>query len=257
MKSPDALRRELDRFEQSIHYRYLDKEHAFQALVHSSYANENPHLRLSSNERLEFMGDALLDFIFSIRLYRERPDCPEGEMSRLRALIVCESSLALAAESIGLGDYLLLGRGEDQNGGRSRPSILADALEAVFGGIFLDGGMQAADQVVQLLMEDQYRNARAGYADADYKTRLQEELQQGGVVRIVYKVVESSGPDHAKTFRVEVLCDGQSLGTGVGKSKKEAEQDAASSALSGMRNGSRPESRKEANSTGKESGKGT
>jgi ribonuclease III len=235
MKSPDELRRELDSFEQKISYRYLDREHAFQALVHSSFANENPQLRLASNERLEFMGDALLDFIFSVRLYREHPDCPEGEMSRLRALVVCESSLARVAEAIGLGGYLLLGRGEDHNGGRSRPSILADALEAVFGGIYLDGGMQAADHVVQLLMEDQYRSAREGYADADYKTRLQEELQQGGTVHISYKVVESSGPDHARTFHVEVMCDGRSLGSGTGKSKKEAEQDAASNALRGMR----------------------
>lgn len=234
MKSPDALRREFDRFEQDIRYCYRDREHAFQALVHSSYANENPQLHLSSNERLEFMGDALLDFLFSVRLYREHPGCPEGEMSRLRALVVCEASLARAAESIGLGAYLLMGRGEDQNDGRSRPSILADALEAVFGGIYLDGGMEAADQVVRQLMEEQYRNALSGNADADYKTRLQEQLQQRGTVRIAYKVVASSGPDHARTFRVEVSCEGSSLGSGIGRSKKEAEQDAARTALKDM-----------------------
>lgn len=231
MKSPDALRRELNRFEQVVQYHYSDIDNAFQALIHSSYANENPHLQLASNERLEFMGDALLDFIFSVRLYRDHPDSAEGEMSRLRALVVCEASLARVAESIGLGAYLLMGRGEDLNGGRSRPSILADALEAVFGGIFLDGGMQAADKIVRRLMEDQYRNALTGDTDADYKTRLQEELQQGGTVRIAYKVVESAGPDHDKTFRVEVSCDGCSLGTGTGRSKKEAEQDAAKNAL--------------------------
>ncbi len=239
MKSPDALRQELDRFEKDIGYRYGNREHAFEALVHSSYANENVQYGLGSNERLEFMGDALLDFIFSIRLYREHPGCSEGEMSRLRSLIVCEASLAHVAESIGLGAWLLMGRGEDQNGGRNRPSILADALEAVFGGIYLDGGMEAASEVVLRLMEGRYHAALSGDTNADFKTHLQEELQQAGTVRIAYKVVESSGPDHARIFRVEVSCDGRVLGTGTGKSKKEAEQDAARNALDGMRSDAR------------------
>jgi len=235
MKSPEDLRRDLVRFETEIGDGYGNREHAFQALVHSSYANENTQYGLGSNERLEFMGDALLDFIFSVRLYQEHPGCSEGEMSRLRSLIVCESSLAHVAESLGLGAWLLMGRGEDQNGGRNRPSILADALEAVFGGIFLDGGMQAASEVILRLMEGRYRAALSGDTNADSKTHLQEELQQGGTVRIAYKVVDSSGPDHARTFRVEVSCDGRSLGTGIGKSKKEAEQDAAKNALEAMR----------------------
>ena len=152
-------------------------------------------------------------------------------MSRLRSLIVCEASLSKAAETIGLGAWLLMGRGEDIGGGRSRPSILADAMEAVFGSIYLDGGLEPAAETIQRLLEPQYRAAVSGKADADWKTRLQELLQQKGSVRIAYRVTGSAGPDHARIFEVEVTCDDMPLGTGTGRSKKEAEQAAARNAL--------------------------
>ena len=231
MKTPDALRRNIEAFEKAVGYQYRVRDHAFAALVHSSWANENPLAGLSSNERLEFMGDALLDFVFTECLYREKPDCSEGEMSRLRSLIVCEASLSKAAETIGLGAWLLMGRGEDLGGGRSRPSILADAMEAVFGSIYLDGGLEPAATVIRRLLEPQYRAALSGKADADWKTRLQELLQQKGSVTIAYRVTGSTGPDHARVFEVEVTCDGVTLGTGTGRSKKEAEQAAARNAL--------------------------
>lgn len=231
MKSPDALRRSLETFEQAIGYHYHDREKAFRALVHSSWANENTEPGISSNERLEFMGDALLDYVFSMRLFQQVPELSEGDMSRLRALVVCEASLARVAESIGLGQWLLMGRGEDLNGGRSRPSILADAMEAIFGSICLDAGMEAAATVMERLMEPVYAAALCGDAWTDWKTSLQEQLQTAGSVRIAYRVVDSTGPDHARMFRVEVSCEGKVLGTGNGRSKKEAEQEAARHAL--------------------------
>ncbi len=231
MNTPDALRRNIEAFEKAVGYRYLDRNNAFAALVHSSWANENPQSGLPSNERLEFMGDALLDFVFTECLYRGKPDCSEGEMSRLRSLIVCEASLSKAAESIGLGAWLLMGKGEDLGGGRSRPSILADAMEAVFGSISLDGGLEPAAETIRRLLASQYHAALSGKADADWKTRLQELLQQKGSVSIAYRVIGSTGPDHARVFEVEVTCDGATLGTGTGRSKKEAEQAAARNAL--------------------------
>ena len=231
MKSPDALRRAMEQFERTVGHTYHDRHHAMEALIHSSWVNENPEEDLCSNERLEFMGDALLDFVMAVRLYRQEPALSEGEMSRLRSLIVCESSLAHVAQELDLGSWLLMGRGEDRNGGRARPSILADALEAVFGSIYLDAGLQTASRIMEHLLEPVVRTALSGDAPSDYKTLLQEDLQQSGLVKIVYRVVASTGPDHARVFRVEVTCDGVILGEGTGRSKKEAEQDAARVAL--------------------------
>jgi len=231
MKTPSKLLHELYEFEKSVGYSYKIKENAFLALIHSSWANENPASGLQSNERLEFMGDALLDFVLSIKLYNEKPHSSEGEMSRLRSLIVCESSLAQAAVSLSLGNRLLMGRGEELTGGRSRPSILADSLEAVFGGIFLDGGLEAASEVISRLLDKAYRLAVSGEGKTDWKTLLQEKLQKNGSVKITYRVVEESGPDHAKLFKVVVQSDGVDLGSGSGSSKKEAERDAARQAL--------------------------
>lgn len=231
MKSPETLRRSIHSFTEGLGHVFRNPAHAVEALVHSSWVNENPEAGMASNERLEFLGDALLDFVMAERLYAVEPALSEGEMSRLRALIVCESSLAQVAREAMLGQWLLMGRGEDRNGGRERPSILADALEAVFGAVYLDGGLVQASAFIRKKLEPIVQAAMAGETQADYKTRLQEHLQQAGNVRIAYRVVESTGPDHARVFRVVVSCDGEVLGEGTGRSKKEAEQEAARSAL--------------------------
>jgi ribonuclease III len=231
MKSPDALRRSIKQFQEGLGYVYRDSEHAVEALIHSSWVNENAETAAGSNERLEYLGDALLDFVMADRLFRIRPSLSEGEMSRLRSLVVCEASLAQVARDMSLGQWLLMGRGEDRSGGRDRPSILADALEAVFGGVYLDGGLVQASGLIERLLEPTVAAALSGEAPKDYKTLLQEVLQQAGNVRIAYRVVESSGPDHARLFRVAVTCEGAVLGEGTGHSKKEAEQEAAHNAL--------------------------
>ncbi len=231
MVTPDALYKEFEKFESAISYTYKDRNKGILALIHSSYANENPDWSAGSNERLEFMGDALLDFVYSVRLFQEHPDWPEGDMSRIRAQVVCETSLAHVAERIGLGRWLLMGRGEDRNGGRERPSILADAVEAVFGSVYLDGGMEPATKMVLSLMDESYQLAVSGDVDRDWKTKLQEHLQKQGMVSIAYRITNTSGPDHARLFTVEVSCDRRVLGQGEGRSKKEAEQAAARQAL--------------------------
>ena len=231
MNSPDGIRQTLGHFQKAIGHTYQNTKYAIEALIHSSWVNENPDAGFASNERLEFMGDALLDFVVAAHLYAHEPVLSEGEMSRLRSLIVCETSLAQVARTMGLGRWLLMGRGEDQNGGRERPSILADAIEAVFGGIYLDAGLACASNIIKTLLAPVIEAALSGEVQKDYKTALQEKLQQSGGVRIVYRVVESTGPDHARVFRVAVSCDGKVLGEGTGHSKKEAEQNAAQSAL--------------------------
>jgi ribonuclease-3 len=220
----EQLNKNISEFESHIGYSYKNRENAVNALIHSSFANEHPHLKVKSNERLEFMGDALLDFIFSVILYNDHPSASEGFMSRLRAKVVCEASLAKAADELNLGSFLLLGRGEDNSGGRTRSSILADAVEAVIGSIYLDGGMECAHAFVQRILDDAYRKAERGDIFTDYKTKLQEIHQKSGTVQIDYKIMECSGPDG-------VSVNGKHLGSGTGHSKKEAEQEAAKTAL--------------------------
>jgi len=235
MNSQDEENKQIEDLEEHLHYHFKDKSYLISALIHSSYANENATLSIQSNERLEFMGDALLDFVFSIKLYETFPDYSEGEMSRLRARIVCESSLAQAAKKIDLGSYIHIGKGEDSSGGRNRASILADALEAVFGSVYLDDGIQSASDVILYVMQHQLKEAIHGTVQNDYKTELQEELQKNGAVKIVYKVTNSSGPDHDRIFHVDVHCNGQTLGSGIGHAKKEAEQEAAKNAIGNLK----------------------
>ncbi|EAX48708.1 Ribonuclease III [Thermosinus carboxydivorans Nor1] len=202
-----------------------------QALVHTSYANEVKG-GVEHNERLEFLGDAVLELIISEYLYRNFPELPEGELTKARARLVCEPSLAQCASRLGLGKYLLLGKGEAVSGGRERTSILADAFEAVIGAIYLDGGVSAATNfVLNHLHEDLALIWRGDYVFYDYKTVLQEVVQQAGECKISYEVVAEYGPDHNKTFEVSVLVNHQHLGAGSGKNKKEAEQNAAKEAL--------------------------
>jgi ribonuclease-3 len=199
-----------------------------QALTHSSYANERWHDGLRCNERLEFLGDAVLDMVVAEELYHKYPDRLEGDLTRMRAEMVCERALAEAANKMGLGEYLLLGHGEEQGGGRQRPSILSDAVEAVIAAAYLDGGMDAATGIIYRFVIE--NDVRQPACSGDYKTALQEQVQKKKDQHIQYELLEQSGPDHAKVFRVAVSINGEVVGIGTGSSKKRAEQEAAKAA---------------------------
>lgn len=233
-KIPDHILTTVETLESKIGYKYKNKQYAINALVHSSYSNEHHSFAAKNNERLEFLGDAILDFVLSLVLYNDKATLSEGEMSKMRALIVCESSLNTCAVEMGLGELILLGRGEEVNGGRTRPSILSDAMEAIIGSIYLDSGMDEAEKFIMGLLGDIYHKAVSGMLFMDYKTALQEELQKSGDVQIQYKLMEAMGPDHSRTFKIAVYSNGKAIGTGMGKSKKDAEQMAAKAALEDM-----------------------
>ena len=218
--------------EAAIGYRFKNISLLQNALAHSSYANERYHNSLMSNERLEFLGDSVLGMLVAEHLYRNFPDRPEGELTRMRADMVCEQTLAKVANGLGLGEHLLLGKGEEQGGGRSRNSILADAVESVIAACYLDGGMEAAVQFVQKYILVNVPLTRMH--NIDYKTALQERVQQKKNQVITYRLVAESGPDHDKQFAVELSINGTVVGQGVGSSKKRAEQDAARVALKKM-----------------------
>ena len=214
-------------FQKKIGYHFKNEQLLRQALTHSSYANEKHLKKMSDNERLEFLGDAVLEIISSDFLYQNYPNLPEGELTKLRACIVCEPTLALCTKEICLGDYLLLGKGEDQTGGRSRKSILSDALEAVIGAIYLDGGFANAKEFVLKYILTDIEHKQLFY---DSKTILQE-IVQGEHEQLTYILTDESGPDHNKSFTVEVCVGEKILGTGSGHTKKAAEQEAAYQAL--------------------------
>ena len=218
--------------EQAIGYRFQNITLLQNALTHSSYANERWHNSLLSNERLEFLGDSILGMVVAEYLYKQFPDRPEGELTKMRADMVCETSLAAIAEKIGLGQHLLLGHGEDRLGGRSRASILADAVESVIAASFLDGGMAAAKSFIDKFVLTNVPVKRMH--NADYKTALQELVQQKKNQVLTYVLTGESGPDHDKVFCVEVLLNDVPIGTGTGSSKKRAEQAAAQSALDAL-----------------------
>ena len=215
--------------ETAIGYRFKNISLLQNALTHSSYANEHWHNSLKSNERLEFLGDSILGMVVAEYLYKNFPDRPEGELTRMRADMVCEKTLAAVAGRIELGQHLLLGNGEEQGGGRSRNSILADAVESVIAASFLDGGMAATRQFIDkfILVEVPVKKLH----NADYKTALQELVQQKKNQTLSYALVGESGPDHDKHFDVEVSLNGRVIGTGSGSSKKRAEQMAAKAAM--------------------------
>ena len=215
--------------ETAIGYRFRNIALLQNALTHSSYANERWHNSLLSNERLEFLGDSVLGMLVADYLYRNFPDRPEGELTRMRADMVCEKTLAAAANRIGIGDHLLLGHGEDRLGGRNRESILADAMESVIAACFLDGGLDAALKIVQQFILVEVPVTRMH--NTDYKTALQELVQQKKNQVLTYTLVGQSGPDHDKQFDVEVALNGTVVGKGTGRSKKRAEQDAARAAI--------------------------
>ena len=217
--------------EDALGYRFREPALLREALRHSSYANEHRGGEAASNERLEFLGDSVLGFVTAEFLFRSRPEAPEGELTRLRARLVCEESLYGVARTLGLGQYLCLGRGEEAGGGRERASILADATEAVIAAVYLDGGIEAAEALIHRVLLDDAEETRAAEQRRDYKTALQEFVQRTPGQALSYRLAGESGPDHAKTFTVTVLLDGAPAGTGSGHSKKEAEQMAARDAL--------------------------
>ena len=215
--------------ETALGYRFQNITLLENALTHSSYANERWHNSLLSNERLEFLGDSVLGMLVAEFLFHSFPNRPEGELTRMRADMVCETTLANAANVIGIGEHLLLGHGEERFGGRNRNSILADAIESVIAAAFLDGGIAAAKGIVEKFVLTEVPVHKLH--NADYKTALQELVQQKKNQVLSYALVDQSGPDHDKQFTVEVSLNGTVVGKGTGTSKKRAEQAAACAAM--------------------------
>ncbi|MDO5294773.1 MAG: ribonuclease III [bacterium] len=215
-------------FEQKIGFTFKKKDTLKQALTHSSYSNEKRYDKLKNNERLEFLGDAVLELVSSEFIFGEHKEMQEGELTRLRASMVCEPTLALCAREIKLGDYLLLGKGEDATGGRDRDSILSDALEAVIGAIFLDGGFTSAKEFIHKYILNDIEHKKLFY---DSKTILQEVIQGESKETLGYELVSEEGPDHNKKFTVVAKVGTEELATGIGRTKKAAEQNAAYKAL--------------------------
>lgn len=219
----------MEKLEQKIGYSFKNKELLKLALTHSSYANETGNLG-ACNERLEFLGDSVLSLIVSDYIFNSFKNRPEGELTKLRASLVCEKSLCGFSKQLGVGEYLLLGKGETLNGGRERPSILADAFEAILAAIYIDAGMeQAKKHVLRFIIEE--LNHTEDEVFKDYKTTLQEIIQRNREEQLAYILVDETGPDHDKSFTVEVHLNSNVIGVGTGKSKKQAEQKAAKQAL--------------------------
>ena len=213
--------------EEKLGYTFQNRSLLENALTHSSCANESRG-KLQSNERLEFLGDSILGMVVADHLYRNHPDLPEGELTRTRAALVCEESLVVVAEELGLGQYLRLGKGEEAGGGRHRPSIRADAVEAVLAAVYLDGGIGSARKIIQKYILS--REVTGLTKPRDYKTALQEEIQKNSG-KVTYSTIDSTGPDHNKGFTVEVLINGKKAAQASGISKKDAEQNAAKKVL--------------------------
>ena len=219
----------MEELQKLIGYRFHDEKLLFEALSHSSFANENKKTR-RSNERLEFLGDSVLSVIVSDHIFKHFKHIPEGELTKLRASLVCETALYEFSKRIRLGEMIFLGKGEEMTGGRERPSIVSDAFEAVIAAIYLDGGMEAArPYVLSFIPKDITPQGAKNFHD--YKTELQEVIQRNPEEKIVYQLVDESGPDHDKRFTVRVMLNSNVIGEGKGRSKKSAEQSAAREAL--------------------------
>jgi len=203
--------------------------------VHLSYLNENPGFARPSNERLEFLGDAVLNLIVTEKLYEEFPKLPEGELTEIRASLVCRDTLAELASLLKLGDWLLLGRGEEANGGRAKASNLANAMEALIAALYLDQGLAKARRFILRQLKPELEKIKAGKITPNYKALVQELIQGQKRPTPVYRLVEATGPDHSKQFTVEILVQGEALGSGTGRSKKVAESQAARAAWEKLR----------------------
>ncbi len=220
----------MKKLEKIIGYSFKNSEILKTALTHSSYANE---YKCQSYERLEFLGDSVLSIIISQYLYSEMKFISEGELSRIRASLVCEESLASLAKDLGYGEFILLGNGEEKAGSRNRNSILCDIFEAILAAIYLDGGMESAKDYIMRVMSEKLHSDLYNKSVKDYKSRLQEKIQRihHDKSKIVYTITKESGPEHQKNFYVDLIINGKKVSSGVGKSKKEAEQKAAQAAL--------------------------
>ena len=214
-----------------LSYNFINIDLLREAITHKSYVNENPDLNAKDNERLEFLGDAVLDLAISSYLFVNFPYYQEGELSKFKSMMVSEPSLSKIASDLDIGEYLLLGRGEEHTGGRKKESLLANALEAIIAAIYLDGGLPAADGFIRMVFVAQIQTITREGISLDYKTDLQEYCQGHDLELPSYRVSKEMGPDHKKTFEVEILINGEVLGLGIGKNKKEAEQRAAKEAL--------------------------
>ena len=218
----------------SFPLKFNNKKLLSRAFIHRSYLNEQSNKKLKSNERLEFLGDAVLELIVTLYLFNKYPDSPEGKLTTLRSKLVQTKTLSLAANRLNLGQRIKMSRGENKSGGQKNPSILADTFEAVIGAIYKDKGFKTAFDFVQINLLEPAEKLFADKIPQDYKSKLQETVQAHSLSSPVYQVVKSYGPDHNKTFVVEVFLDGHHVGTGVGKKKKDAEQAAAKNALDNL-----------------------
>lgn len=222
---------EIDRLQERIGYKFNNTEFLHTALTHSSYANENRAKKLKDNERLEFLGDSVLGLISAELLFMKYKHLPEGGLTKIRAAVVCEEALAGYSKEFALGDAILLGCGEERTGGRDRASILADGFEALLAAIFLDGGLDEARKFALPFIEREIEKSLSKFGRHDYKTMLQEIVQQNPGEQLKYLFVGAKGPDHDRIFEVDVYINSNKIGSGSGKSKKEAEQAAAEQAL--------------------------
>ncbi len=222
----------METIEQSIKYTFKDKQLLKKALTHTSYAYEK---NIESNEKLEFLGDSILEFISSEYMYQNYPKLKEGEMTKVRATVVCEKSLYKIAKLHNFSDFLFLGKSEKKTGGQNRPAILADSVEAIIAAIYLDGGIEEARKFIIENLKDEIKIASTHVGDRDYKTMLQEKLQEHGEVNIQYEIISEKGPDHNKSFTAQVSCDGKVLAQGSGKSKKEAQMRSSSKSIRNLK----------------------
>lgn len=222
---------DIEKLEQSIGYTFKDKELLKNAFTHTSYAYDN---HTESNEKLEFLGDSILEFLSSKYIYQNYPKLKEGEMTKVRAEVVCEDSLYVVAQRHHFSDFLYLGKSEALSHGNTKPAILADSVEALIAAIYFDGGLEEANKFIIANLKDAIEESSKNVGMKDHKTVLQEKLQEHGNVNIRYEVIETIGPDHDKTFVVEVSCNSKKLAKGSGKTKKQAEMNAAKKALEDM-----------------------
>ena len=220
-----------EKLEKSIGYKFKNKELIRKALTHTSYAYEN---KVESNEKLEFLGDSILEFISSKYIYNNYKKLKEGEMTKVRAEVVCEDSLYKVAKSHNFSDFILIGKSEANSGGRFKPAILADSIEATIAAIYFDGGLNKAEEFIVNNLKTAIENSTKHVGMKDFKTVLQEKLQENGDIDIKYTVIKETGPDHDKIFTVKVEADGKMLATGEGRTKKHAEMDAAGKALESL-----------------------
>lgn len=227
---PAATRKKFDELQRELNIQFKEETYLYNAFTHSSYVNEHRRKNFTDNERLEFLGDAVLELGVSRFLYATEPSKSEGELTKLRAAIVCEPSLVKFSTELNFGNYILLGKGEEQTGGRMRPALLADVFEAFIGALYLDQGMESVTKFLERIVFPKIGVGAFSHV-TDYKSRLQELVQQNNNGPLQYEVIEEKGPAHAKKFVTVVCLNEQQLGKGIGKSKKEAEQEAARQAI--------------------------